>query len=382
MSELKPMIQVFSNSLGEEEVQAIQKVFASRWLGKGKHCEELEKELATYFQVPQILLFNCCTSAIYAALRALKVGKGDEVIVSTVNFVACANAVIDFGAKPVFADVDPATFNILPEEIDRLKTPKTKGVIILHYGGHPCDFDALREVAGEKLFIFEDSANSVASTYKGRHCGTLGDAGACSFDAMKILVMGDGGALYVRDPEVFQKAFSYRDLGYRSSQTSGVKAQQMGQDRWWEYDLDVTSGRFISNDILASIGRIQLKKLPEFIKRREVIWNYYQQELASVNGILTPPSPLPGCTSSYYFFWLKIAGKRDELAKFLKEKGIYCTFRYYPLHMVKHYQNNSRLPNAEQIQRDALNIPVHQNLSDGEVDYIVSSIKEFSRTSC
>ncbi len=371
------MIQIFSNSLGEDELSAVRGVLATKWLGRGKECENFEKELSTYFGVPETLLFNCCTSAIYALLRAYGIGKGDEVIISTVNFVAVASAVLELGAKPVFADVDPAYYNILPSEIARLKTKKTRAVFILHYGGHPAPFDELKAAAGKDVLIFEDSANSVASKYKGTHCGALGDGGVFSFDAMKILVMGDGGALIMKDETLRRRAKALRYLGYGEGVASGTEAAKSGKLRWWEYDVEEFSGRFISNDIQASMGRVQLKKLPGFIARRKQIWDFYQSRKKNIPGLTLPPEPLPQTSGSYYLYWVKAPGKRNELAAFLKEKGIYTTFRYFPLHLVKFYGDKSRLPNAEDMNENALNIPVHQNLTDSEIEQIAGAIRQF-----
>lgn len=374
------MIPIFSNSLGEEEVQAVRRVFESRWLGRGKECEEFEKELADHFNVPRVLLLNSCTAAIYIALKAVGIGKGDEVIISTANFVAVASAVLECGAKPVFADVDPDYFNLLPSEVDRLKTRKTKAVFLLHYGGHPAPIDEIRAACGDKIMILEDSANSVSSRYKGTACGALGSAGVFSFDAMKTLVMADGGALIVRDQDILKKAEALRYLGFSSTTTSGMSAAQTGNQRWWEYDLDLPSGRFISNDVLAAVGRVQLKKLPQFIERRRTAWKYYQENLKGITGITTPPDPLPETSSSYYLYWIKVPGKRDELAAHLKEKGIYTTFRYFPLHRVPYYRDNSKLPNAEEMNEVTLNIPMHQNLSDSDMNQIVDAIRSFFKS--
>jgi dTDP-4-amino-4,6-dideoxygalactose transaminase len=371
------MIQVYSNSLGDDELEAIRGVFASKWLGMGKECQAMEKELGDLWGTRQVLLMNNCSAALFVSLKALGVGPGDEVIIATVNFLACVNAVLDVGAIPVFADVDPATLNILPEEIVRLRTAKTRAVFILHYGGHPADFDRIREACGPGVAIIEDSANSVASTYKGKACGTLGDAGTFSFDAMKTLVMGDGGALIVRDEEVFRRAKSLRYLGFKDKTTSGVDSLREGQSRWWEFDLDLPSGRFISNDMLAAVGRVQLRKLAGFIARRKEVWTRYQTELAGLPGLSLPPEPLPGCTGSYYIYWIRLEKNRDELARFLADQGVYSTFRYFPLHLVRRYGSSARLPNSETISETTLNLPLHQNLSDSDVDQVVAAVKRF-----
>jgi aminotransferase len=371
------MIQIFSNSLGNDELEAVEKVFKSKWLGIGPECKSFEEELANHFGTPNVLLINNCTAGISLSLRALGVQTGDEVIISTANFVGIANAVIELGATPIFADVHPDYYYILPDEISRLKTKKTKAVYVLHYGGHPLPFDEIKEVCGDDIAILEDSANAVASQYRGKSCGTLGDAGVFSFDSMKTLVMGDGGALILKDVQALDRAKALRCHGFAPTTTSGVNAMKQGLKRWWEYDLVATSGRYISNDILSAIGRVQLRKLPTFIEKRKHIWDFYQKELKNLSSVVIPPEPLPDTTSSYYLYWLRIPKGRDELANYLREKGVYNTFRYFPLHMVKHYGSNATLPNAEKMNEITLNIPLHQNLSDDDTQLIVKTIMDF-----
>ena len=381
------MIPVFSNTLGKEELAAVERVFASRWLGRGKECAAFEQEFARYLRTDKVLLTNCATSALYLAVRALGIGAGDEVIIPTINFVACASAVIEAGATPVFADVDKRTLNILPSEIDRLRTEHTRAVMVLHYGGHPAPMAHLRERADD-LFFIEDAANAVASTYAGHACGTLGDAGVWSFDSMKELVMADGGALWLGDEEARARAESLRYLGLANSTKSGMDSAAGAVSRWWEYEVDEPSGRFISNDVLAAIGRVQLKRLSGFIARRKVIWETYQEQLPSYfhhevyfehyghPHLTLPPEPLEGCTSSYYLYWIQ-TDRRDELAKYLYENGVYTTFRYYPLHRVKRFASGQILPIAERVNDTTLNLPIHQNLSAFQQERIITLIRRF-----
>lgn len=373
----KTMIPVFSNTLGDEELAAVQRVFESRWLGQGRECDAFESEFSADLGGAAVLLTNCATSGIYIALQAHGIGPGCEVIVPTVNFVAVANAVVDLGATPVFADVDPIGLNLLPSEVERLRTPRTRAIFLLHYGGHPAPFDDIQAAAGPGVAILEDSANAVRTVYRGRRCGTLGDAGVFSFDAMKILVMGDGGALVVRDPQVLQRCRSLRYLGLAPRTTSGMDARREGHSRWWEFDLSCTSGRFISNDVLAAVGRVQLQKLPGFIDRRRQVWEQYQRGLAGAGSLTLPPEPPGGCTGSYYLYWIRVPGRRDELAAHLAECGVYTTFRYYPLHLVSHYGQRCRLPIAEQAAEEMLNLPLHQNLSDDQVAHIIDAVRRF-----
>jgi aminotransferase len=371
------MLPIYSNSLGDEELEAVSRVFASKWLGMGPECSAFEVELGEYWGVPNVLLFNSATAALFISLKALGIGPGDEVICSTINFLGCANAILNVGAKPVFADVDPEGFNIRPEEIIRLKTNKTRAVMILHYGGHPADIDTIKSACGPNIKLIEDAANAIASRRSGAACGTLGDAGVFSFDAMKMLVMGDGGALVLKDPDAFARAKAWRYLGFPDKVRSGVDSLKQGDQRWWEFEVNVPAGRYISNDILAAIGRVQLRKLPGFIARRKQIWEKYQAGFTEVLGLQIPPEPSNGSTSSYYIYWIGVPGLRDNLARHLVAQGIYCTFRYFPLHRIPLYGNQEKLPVADEMNESILNLPIHQNLSDEDVDFIITKVREF-----
>jgi aminotransferase len=188
--------------------------------------------------------------------------------------------------------------------------------------------------------------------------------------------MIDGGALWLRETEPAERARSLRYLGMKAATTSGVDSQVAGNARWWEYDLATTSGRFINNDVHAAIGRVQLKRLPGFIATRRGIWDTYNAELAGVGDLLLPPEPLEGCTSSYYMYWVQ-TDRRDELAAHLSKRGIYTTFRYFPLHQIKYYQSDAVLPNAERAAARTLNLPIHQNLGGNSLQRVIDAVKEF-----
>jgi len=371
------MIQIFTNSIGAEELAAVQRVFASRWLGFGKEAQQFQEELGARLGSSRVLAVNCATAAAYIAMKTLGIGRGDEVIISSVNFVGCANAIIDAGATPVFADVDPRTLNITPGEIERLRTPQTKAVLMLHYGGQAADMDPLL-AAAHGLRLIEDSACSLFSKYHGRNCGTLGDIGFYSFDAMKILVTGDGGAMVLKNDGLLERAKEFRYMGLANRQ-SGIDAMKDGGARWWEIELNGVSNRYVMNDISAAIGREQLKKVDGFLARRRQVWDAYQRGLAGIGGLVLPPEPAPGTTSSYYLYWLTVPGRRDALARHLIDRGVYCTFRYFPLHLVTEYRANVRLPQSEQVNLETLNIPLHQNLTDDEVGQVIDAVRGFFR---
>jgi aminotransferase len=241
--------------------------------------------------------------------------------------------------------------------------------------------DPIIELCEEKeIWVIEDNACSVATTYKGRPTGTLGDFGVWSFDSMKILVTGDGSIIHAKDPDMLAeiKTRSYLGLLSQSGYSSSV------DQKWWEYDISYPGRRSVVNDITSAIGLVQLSRLEEFIDRRKQIHDHYNAFLGDRNWIKTPTpiyeSGLGDRESSYYMYWIQLQDERtrDKLAVHLKENNIYTTFRYYPLHLVKYYdQYHEQLPNAEKAANITLCIPLHQALKVEEVEYIAEKIRSF-----
>jgi aminotransferase len=374
------VINVFQPALGDEELEAVGRVFKSNWVGKGKVTDEFETLFARHIGVERNLVrsISCCTEGLFQSMILLGIGPGDEVILPTISFVGAGNAVASVGARPVFCDVDKRTLNATAEFIEAKITKRTKAVIILHYGGVPCEMDEICELLNRKgIYLIEDSACSVASRYKGKACGTFGDIGVWSFDAMKILVTGDGGMIYCKTPEMAQRVEELIYLGLKTKSGFSAKVDA----RWWEFDISCYGRRAIMNDIASSIGIVQLRKLSDFIKRRKEIHEYYSRALGELDWLEIPPKVPDYMESSYYFYWIQTKPEiRDQLAKYLRERGIYTTFRYYPLHWVKFYgAQDIRLPNAESAALSTLCIPIHQSLSNDDLDKIIESIYDFSR---
>jgi aminotransferase len=376
----KISIQLMSNSLGVEESKALKKVFKSKWIGVGGETKAFEKELGERVGCPRLLLTDTCTSALFLSMKLLNIGPGDEVIIPSIHFIGAANAIISVGAIPIFADVDIKTLNILPREIERLRTIRTKAVMVLHYGGQPCEIEKIMEISKKyHIHVIEDNANSPFTKVKGKYCGTFGDIGCDSFDAMKILCTGNGGAILLKTDELLHKAKELRYFGLKCMGQSGIDTLKENNKRWWEIDLNEIESRHVTCDILSAIGREQLKKVDRFIKRRKEVWDRYQKELAGIDWLQLPPDPASDVESSYYFYWITVKNnQRDKLAAWLIENGIYCSFRYYPLHFIKKYNYTGKpLLNAESINENVLNIPLHQNLSDKDISKVISVIKKF-----
>jgi len=374
------MINVFQPSVGAEELARIEKVFASNWLGKGKLVDEFEENYAAHLKVEKtnVLTTNCCSEGLFSSMHMFDIGPGDEVIVPTISFVGTGNAVCAAGAKLVLTDVDPRTLNVRASDIAAKITPNTKAILLIHFGGIPCEMDEIMELARKhNIAVIEDSACSIFSTYKGQACGTIGDMGMWSFDAMKILVCGDGAMLYFKDPAMRNKAEKWLYFGLESKSGYSNSVDK----KWLEYELSCFGHRAIMNDITAAMALVQLKKLPGFIARRREINDIYNERLKGLDWLDTPPELPEYCTHTYYFYHIQVKeGSRDDLAKYLRDRGVYTTFRYFPLHRVAAYNAEGEFPNADYAADRTLCLPVHQSLTNEEVNLVCDLIKEYGET--
>lgn len=376
------MIQVFQPTLGEEELKSLEKVFKSNWIGKGKLVDEFERKFAEHLgSTPnRVLSTNCCSEGLFSSMPLCDIGKDDEVILPTISFVGAGNAVCANGSKLVLCDVDSRTLNARAEDIEKVITKKSKAILLLHFGGIPCDMDSIMSLAkAYNLKVIEDCAAGVCSSYKGKALGTFGDMGMWSFDAMKILVCGDGACLHFNDPELREKAEKLLYFGLQAK--SGY--QNSVAQKWWEFDISCFGHRAIMNDLTASIALEQYKKLPMYMQKRAFVHNYYNRNLNDLEWLDLPVAIPEGCETSYYFYHVQIKnGKRDALAKYLRENDIYTTYRYFPLHRVPGYGVTGKFPNADYAADNTLCLPMHQSLSENDLEYIVNKIHEFGKIYC
>lgn len=376
------MINVYQPTLGKEELNALEKVFESNWLGNGKKVAEFEEKYAEHLKSSKdlVLTTNCCSEGLFSSMHLLDIQPGDEVIVPTISFIGAGNAVCAHGAKLVLCDVDPHSLNARAEDIEKVITPRTKAVLLLHYGGIPCEMDDIVSLCEKhNIKLIEDAAAGVCSTYKGKAIGTFGEMGMWSFDAMKILVCGDGAMLHFNTPELRKKAdcWLYFGLETKSGYENSVA------QKWWEFDISCFGHRAIMNDITASMALEQLKKLPDFMAKRERIHKFYTENLRNFDWIILPPELPDYIKTSYYFYHIQLKnGLRDKFAKFLRENGVYTTYRYYPLHRVPGYGVTGNFPNADFAADNTLNLPIHQSISEEELRYILVKVKEFDEKYC
>ncbi|MBI3551238.1 MAG: DegT/DnrJ/EryC1/StrS family aminotransferase [Elusimicrobia bacterium] len=365
------MINVFGSLVGKEELDEIRTSLEAQWMGIGPKTGAFEKAFAERQGLPGFVLLDSGSNSLYMAVKLLELPPGCEVVVPSFTWIACAHAVVLSGCTPVFCDVDYETHNATAKSVAAAVTKKTKAVMVVHYGGLPAEVE---EIAKLGLPIIEDAAHAVDSKRRGRSCGGLSEVGIYSFDAIKNLAMGEGGGLTARDPRAIARA---RQLRYCGIGKSGFEASA-NKARWWEYDVAEFFPKMLPSDIAASIGLAQLRKLSVMQEFRKKIWDLYQREFKNIPWLLRPQDATGGDQHSYFTYCVRVlGGRRDRFAKHLYERGIYTTLRYHPLHMNAIYRSRAKLPVCERLNDEALSLPIHPGLNDGEIAKIVETVKKY-----
>lgn len=372
------MINLFEPHVGQKSLENLAQVFESKWLGRGSIVSDFEKQLAAFLtvQTNQVHTIASCTDALFGAFPVLQLEAGSEVLVASVSFPAVGSAILDAGLIPKILDIDVATGNVSLAAVAEHLSPRTSAVFITHYGGIPVDVPRLRSLVGHDVRIIEDAACALGTFVDGKACGTLGDYGTWSFDAMKLLTCGEGGGLFIPSATEMARAKEYFYLGLPSQVKSGID-RQATDSRWWEYQLNLPGRRSLFTNLNAAIGLPQFDTLQGSLKRRSLIRERYCQAIDLLTGISYLDQSDPKVNYANYFFTV-VTDRRDALAMHLKNDGIYTTFRYYPLHLIeifKKYQTNCA--NATLFSNTALNIPIHQNLSDKQINHICESLTRF-----
>jgi len=366
------MISVFGSQVGTEEIEAVKAVMQLQWMGFGKKVDEFEAAYSAKYNINNFALVDSGSNALFMATHLLDLPKGSDVIVPSFTWVSCAQAVLLAGHNPVFCDVDISTMNATKETISDALTGNTKAVMIVHYAGLPVEMDDILTLG---LPVIEDAAHAVASRYKGSACGNIGTVGIFSYDAVKNLTVGEGGGIASPRRELIDRAKTLRYCGIGKSGFDSAQSNQTG--RWWEYNISEPFIKMLPTNIAASIGLEQLKKIDHLQDRRKYIWTEYSNAFRS-NDDITVPCDAPEYASHSYFTYCIRVPKRDALARYLLEKGIYTTLRYHPLHLNPIYgQTERRLVNSETLNEDALSIPIHPRLTDEEVGTVINAIHQF-----
>jgi len=364
-------IPVHEPSLGNEELNYVVDAVKSGWIGSagGEYLKEFEKKFAKYHRMKHAIATSNGTAALHVALKALGIGKGDEVIVPTLTFVATANAVVYCNAKPVFADSHPEYYNIDPSKIEEVITPKTRAIIPVHLYGHPCDMDWIRDIAEDHdLYIIEDVSQAHGAEYKGKKLGTFGDIACFSFYGNKIITTGEGGICLTNDDKLAEKIRLLINHG-----KNPIK-------HFWH---DVIGFNYRMTNLQAAIGVAQINKLDKYISKKRKIAKWYEESLKELEEEelikLYPEMKWAKCV--YWLYSILIEDKfdvtRDTIGKNLEEKGIETRPFFYPIHTMPIYKDSksSNLSVAEEIARKGISLPSGVKLDKEEIEIVSNEIK-------
>lgn len=382
------VIQIFKPCMGQEECDAVAKVLKSGWIGLGPKTAEFEREFAKYVGTKYAIATNSCTAALHLALKSFHIGQGDEVLASSLTFVSTIHAIVYNSATPVFVDIDSDTLCISIKDIEKKITPRTKAIIPMHYGGHSCDMDEILEISEKhNLIVIEDAAQACGAKYKGRKIGSIADATCFSFHAVKNLSTGEGGMITTNRLEIMDKIKRLRWLGIDKSTwqrtESGEREIKTGISQYasygWYYEVYDLGYKYHMSDIAAAIGLVQLKKLDKMNTRRGEIIDNYNRTFKDIDWIETPVER-DYVRSAHHNYVIKTP-YRDELNLYLKEKGIASGVHYMPIHLHPYYKDRfaAKVPLAEHIWTKLLTLPLYPDLTEGDLAYVIDSVKDFER---
>lgn len=356
------IISVFGSSFNKKEKKALNDVIDSQWVGFGNVVETFENKFKKFKNIENFLMIDSCSNGLYLAFKLLNLPKNSEVILPSFTYVSCAQAILLNNLKPVFCDVDYKTMCMTKKLVEEKITKKTSAILVVHYAGLSVDVQSIKEF---KLPVVEDCAHSVNT----EGTGYYGDISVWSFDSVKNLAVGEGGGIYIKDDDLFERAKKCRYSGIGKSGFSSIN----NTDKWWEYDISEVNIKMMPTNISAAIGIEQLKKLQNNQKIRKKIWKEYNNKLKNVGDL-----ELPVYDDNHSFFTYAIkTNKRNELSKYLLSKNIYTTLRYHPLHLNKIYKTSYILENTEILNNTCLSLPIHPRISKKDLQYIIKTIQKF-----
>jgi dTDP-4-amino-4,6-dideoxygalactose transaminase len=367
--------------IGREEINEVVATLKSGWLTTGPKTKLLEEKLCKYNKIRNAVAVNSCTSALHLALAASDIKPGDEVITTPLTFCSTVNAALQQGALPVLADVDERTYNISPTEIEKKITDKTKAIIAVHFGGQPCDMDAISKIAEEhNLLLIEDAAHAIGAEYGGKKAGTIGKFGCYSFYPIKNMTTAEGGAIVTDDDAAAAQA---RCLSYCGiSKDAWRRYAEKGS---WYYEVTQLGFKYNMNDVLASIGLHQIDKLDKFISLRRKIAGRYNKAFAPVDGITTPfVEKNVKHAWHLYPILLNVEGLRISRNQFIAEmgeRGIGTSVHFIPIHFHPYYKKQlgyreGDFPKAEHVFERIVSLPIYPKMPAADVEYVASAVLE------
>ena len=369
------MIPYGKQTIDQDDIQAVVDVLKSDFLTTGPKIAEFEQTVAGYVGAKYAVAISNGTSALHAACFAAGIGPGDEVITTPLTFAASANCVLYCGGTPVFADVDPKTYNIDPEDIRRKITDRTKAIIAVHLAGQPCDMDAIHSIAHEYgLIVIEDGAHALGSVYKGKKVGSLSDMTTFSFHPVKPITTGEGGMIVTDNEEFYKKMALFRSHGITRDDSMMTR-----NDGPWFYQQFDLGYNYRITDIQCALGCSQMKKLDRFLARRKEIVARYNEAFADCDNIITPYQ-LSDTESGWHLYIVQVKNcDRRQVLEAMREKGIGVNVHYIPVYMHPYYQEhgyeNVHCANAEEIYSHIISLPLYPGLTSEQQDYVIDTLK-------
>jgi perosamine synthetase len=365
------LIPVSRPSIGEEELAAVKKVFDSGWLGLGAQVLEFEQAFQKFLGAKHVVCTNTGTTALHLALDALGIGKGDEVIVPSFTFVATTQAITATGAKPVFCDICADDLNIDVKDVRKKITKKTEAILPVHYRGIPCDMDEIHALAQKNnLHVVEDAAHAFGSFYKKKKIGSFGEIACFSFDPIKNISCGEGGAVVFQDDALLEVVQQKRILGIDKDTWSRYR-----NERSWFYDVVTRGYRYHMSNINAAIGLVQLKKFKTMNKRKIEVARKYDDAFEGIEGVALLRNDNYKDIGLFVYI-LKIKKGRNELMDHLARHGVGSGIHYIPSHLFTLYKKDGcHLPVTEQIYNEIITLPLFPDITDSQVEQVIEAVK-------
>lgn len=374
----KDQIPLLRPWLGEEEVQAAAEAIRSGWISQGPKVMEFEQAVADWVGVRWGVATNACTSALHLTLRLSGVREGDEVVVPSFTCMATANAIHHAGGRPVFADIDPRTFNLDPESAEAALTPRTKVILVVHQIGLAADIEPFQQLALRRgLALVEDGACSLGATCRGKRVGALGAPTCFSFHPRKMITTGEGGLIATGDEQLAAKARVLRATGASSSDLERHSAKGLLVQQYEDFGYN-----YRMTDIQAAIGLVQLRKLDAMLLERAAQARYYGEALSKLDEI-EPPYVPEYATHAYSSYLIRLRAScpvsRDEMLGSMARKGISCRVGIQPLHKEPFYREAWRgaaLPHTEDAACTTMFLPIFPGLEAEQQRQVVAAIKD------